>query len=104
MTAVNCGYSKVVGMMRGTIQLVSTRGETIRYIVFECIAIQGRRKQFFSGQPNQPHSYIYREFTMTGGHKCKLLCESGGMSPRRCDRAQVTVGPWISQKLARPIL
>ena len=53
-------------MMRGTIQLVSTRGETIRYIVFECIAIQGRRKQFFSGQANQPNSYMYREFTVMG--------------------------------------
>ena len=69
--------------MRGTIQLVSARGETIQYTMFECIAIQGRRKQFFSGQANQLHSYMYREFTVTGGHNCKLLCESGGMSPRK---------------------
>ena len=37
---------------------------------------RGRRKQFFSGQANQLQSYVYREFRVKGGHKCKLLCEA----------------------------
>ena len=38
--------------------------------------MQGRRKQFFSGQANQPQSYVYREFRVMSGHKCKLLCDA----------------------------
>ena len=38
--------------------------------------IQGRRKQFFSGQANQLQSCVYAEFKVMSGHKCKLLCEA----------------------------
>ena len=63
-------------MMRGTIQLVSVKGETI-CIVFECIAIEGRRKQFLVVKPTSHTAiYVYREFKVMIGHKYKLLCKA----------------------------
>ena len=38
--------------------------------------VQGRRKQFFSGQANQLQSCVYTEFKVMSGNKCKLLCEA----------------------------
>ena len=41
--------------------------------------VQGRRKQFFSGLAKQLQSYVYSEFRVMSGHKCKLLCSMHSM-------------------------
>ena len=50
----------------------------VNVCMFEYVSmyLQGRRKQFFSGQANQLQSCVYREFRVIRGHKRKLLCEA----------------------------